>query len=99
MLSGSLILRWGKQSRNYCISVPDLGVHLAVEENPHPTLEEPIKMQRKKHYIIFFETWLAVHAPAECCFRLTSICHSLPGHCCIKRAPATPAKEETSPGN
>jgi hypothetical protein len=29
---------------------------LAVEENPHPTLEEPIKMYRKKHYIIFFET-------------------------------------------
>jgi hypothetical protein len=35
-------------------------------------------MQRKEYYIIFFETWLAVHAPAQCCFRLTNICHSLP---------------------
>jgi hypothetical protein len=36
--------------------------------------------------------------PAECCFRLTSVCYSLPVRC-MKRAPVTPVKEETSLGN
>jgi hypothetical protein len=43
-----------------------------VEEIAYATLKELIKIHRKKYYIIFFETWLTVDAPAECCFQLTS---------------------------
>jgi len=35
------------------------------EEIAYPTSEDPIKMHRKKRYVIFFETWLVVDAPAR----------------------------------